>query len=75
MSRFRIVIAIILLSIGYKQPKTEYKTRVDDEFNKRFELYGGGLTGADGTYSVLLHESKRILEKYDYILLIISEQN
>lgn len=38
----------------------DYSTKVDSTFNIRFELYGDGFTGGDGTYSVELPDGRSV---------------
>ncbi|RLD19952.1 MAG: hypothetical protein DRI71_11070 [Bacteroidetes bacterium] len=54
-----IPIGIILCTLSCNK-EAERLTRVDAEFTKRFELSGGGNTGADGTYSVYLPDGRTV---------------
>ena len=58
MYRILGVLALALIVLGcQKETKEAYP---DDAFTKRFWLNGGGFTGADGTYSVLLPDGRTV---------------
>jgi len=55
-----IFFAAVLIVSCAKQQEVAKVAHPDTTFNKRFELTGGGLTGADGTYSVLLPDGRSV---------------
>ncbi len=61
---YKILILLVvtsgLFACSSKKQEPPRVAELDTEFNSRFELYGDGLTGADGTYSVLLPDGNTI---------------
>ncbi len=54
-----LILLILIVAISCNTEKVK-KTKIDREFTARFKLSANGLTGADGTYSILLPDSSTI---------------
>lgn len=68
-----LVLSLITLLVGCAEEKEIKTPNPDLEFSKRFELYGGGMTGADGTYSVLLPDGRTVWIFGDSFLGTVTE--
>lgn len=71
---FRTIIIVSSLFIISCKTEKAKEVHVDNEFTKRFELTEDGLTGADGTYSVLLPDGRTVWIFGDSFLGIVTPE-
>lgn len=57
---FRYIGWVVLFIIAVSCKNEVKEVHIDEAFTKRFQLNGGGFTGADGTYSVLLPDGRTV---------------